>query len=566
MREIAWILKHSKKYIPLFIIALIGSLLESAGTAGITFLVKKVVDDVFILKNSDLLLTVSSLLILFALIMQAGFFLSSYMVNSAGESIIADLRERIFRKLLFVPYNFFIKHPAGDLMSRISNDLALFKQILNEHLPKLMRDPLIALALFIVLIYRDFLLTLILFVALPVLAYMVKYFGKKKGKHTKLAQEKSAEVMQVLSQAIHGSESIRVFSFQERLIRDFKEFNRQVKRYSLKMIAYMLGNTALNYIFGYTVVAGVFLYGGIRIIKGDLTPGDFISYLTALFMIQVPIMNTQKAFMNIKSSHPLINRINFILELEEEKGGSKPFRGFKEIIEFKNVSVSVNGKTLIRDINLEIKKGEIIGIVGHTGSGKSTLVKLLPRLINFDGLIKFDEEDIREFDLKSLREGIAFASQDIFLFNDTIKNNLLAGNPKATEKEIYRALELSLCDFVFRLKDGINTVIGEKGLMLSGGERQRLAVARLFLRDPEIIILDEITSALDGSTEEKLLNNIFSFFKGKTILIVAHRMSNIKYCDRIIVMKNGYIKEMGTLEELKSSDGEFNKIFKFSLR
>ena len=523
---------------------------------------KKVVDDVFILKNTETLFFISASLVGLALTMQLGFFISSYSVNAMGEGIIADLREKIFNKLLHVPYSFFIKHPAGDLMSRISNDLSLLKQIINEHLPKLVRDPLIAIALISVLIYRDIALTLILFVTLPLLIYMVKYFGSKKGKHTKLAQEKSSEVMQIFSQTIHGSENIRVFSFQERLLDTFKRFNKQVKKFSLKMIAYMLGNTALNYVFGYVIVAGVFLYGGYRIIEGHITAGDFLSYLTALFMIQVPITNSQKAIMNIKASLPLITRIDFLLNLEEERGGSRIFKGIKEKIVFKNVYVRIDGKTLLRGINLEIKKGEKIGIVGHTGSGKSTLVKLLPRLISYEGRIEVDGADLCEFSLNSLRGKIAFASQDIFLFNDTIRNNLLIIKPDATEKELFNALNLALCEFVFRLKDGIDTIIGEKGLTLSGGERQRLALARLFLRDPDIVILDEVTSALDSETERKLLKNIFETFKDKTLLIVAHRFSNIQDCDRIIVMKGGRIVQEGRIETLQMEDGEFRKIFR----
>ena len=258
----------------------------------------------------------------------------------------------------------------------------------------------------------------------------------------------------------------------------------------------------------------------------------------------------------------MITRIDFLLNLEEERGGNSIFKGIKEKIVFKNVYVRIDGKTLLREINLEIKKGEKIGIVGHTGSGKSTLVKLLPRLVNYGGRIEIDDTELCEFSLNSLREKIAFASQDIFLFNDTIRNNLLIIKPDATEKELFNALNLALCEFVFRLKDGIDTIIGEKGLTLSGGERQRLALARLFLRDPDIVILDEVTSALDSETERKLLKNIFETFKYKTLFIVAHRFSNIQDCDRIIVMKGGRIVQEGRIETLQTEDGEFRKIFR----
>ena len=560
MENIRWILGKVKPHLLLLLLAILGSLLQSAGTTSITLLVKGVIDDVFILKDQEKLLRTILLLLGSAFLMQAGFFVSKYMVSLASEKVLKEIRFEIFGKLLYVPYTYFIKHPAGDLISRIVSDVEKTRQILVDHIPTLLREPIVGLALVGVLLYRDPLLTVILVVVLPAMSFTVKYFGSKKGKHLRRTQEGTAQLTQVLSQTLQGIENVKVFSAESKLLETFKRFNEKIFRSSVKAELYITGNTALNYIFGYLVVAGVLFYGGFRIIEGGLTPGDFISYLTALFMVQPPILNTQKALMNLRGSLPVVERIRELLSLEEERSGSLEFSGLKESIEFKSVSVSADGRSILSGIDLSVRRGEKLGIVGHTGSGKSTLVRIIPRLVDYEGSVLLDGIELREFDLKSLRDRIGMATQETFLLNASVKENLLIANPNASEGEIWEALRLAGCDFVERI--GLDSVVGERGYSLSGGERQRLAIARLFLKNPDIVILDEATSALDMNTEKRVLRNIFEFFEGKTMFIVAHRLSNVMECDRIVVMKEGRIVEEGNFYTLVEKRGEFFKIFR----
>ncbi len=564
MEDLRWLLKHIRPYLPLLLLSLIGSILQSGGATGVTLLVKNVIDEVFVFKNEEELVRIVLLMLLSALAMQAGFFLSKYLVTLASEKTLRDIRHEIFRKLLYVPYTFFVRHPTGDLISRVVSDVEKIRQILVDQVPTLLREPVVGLALFGVLLYRDPFLTAFLIVAVPVMAYMVRFFGSKKGKHLRRTQESTAELTQTLSQSLQGIENLKVFSAQEKLIQAFREFNDRIYRSSVRTELYIAGNTALNYLFGYGVTAGVIFYGGFRILQGDLTPGDFISYLTALFLVQPPLLNSQKALMNLRGTLPVVRRLRDLLNMEEEPSGGVSFEGLRRDLRFEDVEVAVDGKTILRGITFSVSRGERIGIVGHTGSGKSTLVRIIPRLVDYRGSVRIDGTELREFDLKTLRERVGISTQETFLLNATVRENLLIAKPDATEEEMREALRLALCDFVERIRGGIDGLVGERGYSLSGGERQRLALARLFLKNPEIVILDEATSALDLNTEKEVLRNVQEFFAGRTMFVVAHRLSNVAICDRILVMREGSIVEEGDFRSLLGKEGEFSRIFRES--
>ncbi len=561
MESVRWLLKQMAPHFPLILISLLGSLLQSAGASAITLMVKRVVDDVFIIRDYESLVKTVLLIFGAAVLMQTGFFVGKYFIVLASEKTLLKIREGIFTKLLKVPYSFFVRHPSGDIISRVVSDVDKVKQILTENLPNLLINTVVFLGLLGVLFYRDYLLTILMILALPVMGLMVRYFGRKKGKHTRRTQEGMGNLTQVLSQTLGGVENIKVFSAENRVIRSFREFNRRIFRASVKSEFYITANTALNYTFGYFVVSLVFFYGGYRITAGDMTPGDFISYLTALFLIQPPILAVQKSLMAIRGNIPILSRIRSLLSLEEEVQGTVPFSGLSSSIIFKKAGVKIDDRQILTDIDLEIKKGEKIGIVGHTGSGKSTLVKIIPRLIDYTGSVLLDGVELKDYEISSLRSGIGLSTQENFLINATIKENVLIARPTASDREITKALELACCDFVWELEDGIETIVGERGYALSGGERQRLALARVFLKNPQIIILDEPTSALDLNTEKRVIRNLYEYFSERTILFVAHRISNIMDCDRIIVMKDGRIVEEGTFYTLIERRGEFYRIF-----
>jgi subfamily B ATP-binding cassette protein MsbA len=290
---------------------------------------------------------------------------------------------------------------------------------------------------------------------------------------------------------------------------------------------------------------GIIFYGGLRIINGELTTGDLFSFLSALLILVNSSQILQRGLIQIKAVNPVIERIKFLLDMPQEKEDGIEFKGLKEKIEYKNVNLKINKNKILEDVNVLIRKGQKVGIIGQTGSGKSSFVKLLYGVFrNYEGKILLDDTDLKEYNIKTVRDKIAVITQDVFIFNDTIENNLKIAKPDATEEEIINALKKAKADFVFRLKDGLKTVIGERGSSLSGGERQRLAIARIFLKNPDIIIIDEGTSALDEETEKYVMEEIYSHFHDKTILIIAHRLKTLEKCDMFIVFENGKVKEI----------------------
>lgn len=406
-----------------------------------------------------------------------------------------------------------------------------------------------AFAMVGVLIYRDYRLFLIFLIATPIFALSFSYFGKKRKKYSQKVQESFSDYTQIINQTLSGFEAIKLFS-RDMINSIFKNINehffKNQKKNALYDVLYLSSLEMASY-FG---IAGIILYGGVSIVRGEITTGDLFSFLSALLILVNSLQIIQKGVMQIKVLNPIVDRIEEILNIEEESSGKVEFKGLKEKIVFKDVNLYLKEKKILDSITVSINKGEIIGIVGHTGSGKSSFLRLLYGLYqNYDGNIYIDDTELRDLNLESYRLKLGVVSQDVFIFNDSIKNNLLIANPNATLRDIEDALLRAKADFVFKLPSGIETVVGERGSNLSGGERQRIAFARLFLKNPDIVIVDEGTSALDIDTEKSLMEEFYKHFKGKTVIMVAHRISTLRECDRIITFKDGKIVKISLNEE-----------------
>ncbi len=545
MDNLFWLIRRVKVYIHLVLLALLGSVIESLSTAGISLIVKNIVDGVFIGKDlQDLYITVG-LFLLLAVLSQAGAFLFSMCVNLYTIREKTKAREEVFDRVVRAkPYEL-LKSTSGDVITRALSDLELYGRLLGQSIPRLMREPFVVVALLGVLLYRDILLSLLILLLLPVFVLGVRYFGSKKGKHTKRMQEEVSKLTQELSQAIRGYENIKVFNAESRFSRWFGHINSKAYRANLKVELYATFNSSFNYLTGYFVIALIVIYGGIRVVDGSLTTGEFLSYLTALTLLQAPLMETQKGFMELRSNLPVINRIRELLSLEEEKEGVQDFK-HERSIELKDVSVRVGGDVLLDRVALSIKKGEKVGIMGHTGSGKSTLLRVLCGLMDYDGHVLFDDVELRSVRLKSLREKVVLLTQEPFVFLGTLRDNLLIAKESATDEELWQALRLARCDFVHTLDQWIE----EGGKNLSGGEKQRLSIARVFLKNPDILLLDEATSALDARTEEEVLTNLMQTFNDRTLIMVAHRLSNIRLCDRAVLFEKGRLVKEGAPDEV----------------
>ncbi len=553
-----------KKHWFLLVLALLGSLLESGALAGLAYIIKNVIDDVFIAKSYESLLFVIFVLIILATAKQIGFFLKDYvypLIIFKGEK---ELREKFYRKLLNAEPSFIIKQPLGDIISRFTNDLERFSQIASSLGTNVITETLTIFGIVLVLLYRDWKMFLIFLFAVPFLSLALGYFGEKRKKYSKKLQESLSKYTQHLNQILSGFEIVKLFD-KKIFFNLFKRLNEELYTRERKNRFYETLYLSSVEIIAYTATAGIIFYGGYRIIKGEITAGDFFSFLGGILILVNSLQILQRGIVNLKGLSPVVERLRFVLELPEEKDTGEEFKGLKESILYKDVSLKIGENWILKDINLEIKKGEKVSIVGLTGSGKSTLVKILPALIkNYQGEVLIDGKELRNYRVSSLRKHIGMISQEVFIFNDTLRNNLLIAKPDATEEELIEALKKAKADFVFRLEDGLDTVLGEKGSRLSGGERQRIAIARIFLKNPDILIIDEGTSALDVETEEYVMEEIKEHFKEKTIIMITHRLQIIDIASKIVVMERGRIVEEGTKEELLKKKGAFYRFYTLS--
>ncbi|HIE59356.1 MAG TPA: ABC transporter ATP-binding protein [Hydrogenothermaceae bacterium] len=564
MKEIKFILLKLKKYYLFILLATLGSLIEGATYSGITFILKDVIDDVFIEKNLAKLKLLVIAILAIAIFRQVGILLKEASFPYASFKLLKELRQEAFVKILGSRPEFIYKRDLGDIISRVSNDIFTLKESLQKIGVDLLSQFFTVIFMIGVLIYIDWKLFIIILLLVPILFFSLSYFGKLREKYSKYQQESISNYTQFISQLIQGFELLKLFSTKILKIK-FNKINNDIFNAQVKSILTDVFYLSSVEVVSYFTVALIISYGGYRIINGELTTGEFFAFLGALLILVNSAQVFQRGLLHIKIVQPIVRRIQDILNLPQEKDEGIEFKGLKKQIIYKNVNLEIDGNEILKDINLSIKSGQKLAIIGLTGSGKSTLVKLLPALVRgYRGEIFIDEHELKEYKPSSLRKHIGMISQEVFIFNDTLRNNLLIAKPDATDEQLLQALKKAKANFVENLENGLDTVLGEKGSRLSGGEKQRISIARIFLKNPEILIIDEGTSALDVETEEYIMDEIKNHFKNKTILMITHRLSIIDVADKIVVIENGKIIEEGSFSELIKKKGAFYRFYTLS--
>jgi len=565
-KAVSFIIGIYKRFWFLFLLALIGAILEAGALSGFIYILKNIIDDIFIQKDTEKFKIIVAVLVLLAVGKQVGYFLKDFIFPLIIYKFGKELREKIYNRILNAELSVINKYPIGDLVSRATNDINRFAEILSALGTNIITEFFTIVGVIGLLIYLDWKMFLILVLIIPFLAYVLNYFGEKRKTYSRLVQESLAEYTQHLNQIISGLETAKLFSF-ETFKKIFNRLNERLFDREKKNKFYETIYLSAVEILAYTGTIGIILFGGYRVIQGEITTGQFFSFLGGVLVLVNSMQVLQRGLVHLKGISPVIDRIEFLLNLPQEEDGKVEFKELKDKIEYKDVYVKIGDNEILKGIDLTIPKKLKLGIVGLSGSGKTTLIKLLPRLIkDYEGSIKIDNIEIKEYKLNSLRKNIGVLSQEVFIFNDTLRNNLLIAKPDATDEEIYEALKKAKADFVEKLPNRLDTILGEKGSILSGGEKQRLAIARLFLKDPQILIIDEGTSALDLETEDYIISEIEKHFKDRTIILITHRLSILKIADLIVVMENGKIIERGKIEELKSRGGLFTKFIELSNR
>jgi subfamily B ATP-binding cassette protein MsbA len=477
------------------------------------------------------------------------------------------IRSRIYEKFQLIPNSYFSQAKQGSLISTIMNDTAVFSEAFKNSL-EVVREPLTAAALLSVAFYHDWQLTLIIFATAPFFILTFHFTGKRIRKYVAKAQQDNADMTHVVGESLGGQKIIKAFGLQPYILNRFEKMQEKFLLHRYKSNSAEELSHPLVELIGSLAFAGVIIFAHHRITTGQLTTGGFISFLASLAMFMDPVRRFSKASAKMNQAQAAAERIFSLLEIKEEtRESEKNLESFKDQIEFKNVTFSYGDAPVLRNFNLVIRKGEKIGLVGLSGSGKSTLVSLLLRLYEVtQGEILIDGKSIKSYSIDSVRYLFGLVSQDIFLFNDTVRENLLTGQVH-TQEELHNALDISYSsDFIKDLPMGLETSIGDRGVRLSGGQAQRLTIARAFLKNREILLFDEATSALDNESEKLVQKALDKVAGHKTVIAVAHRLSTLKDFDRIVVLKNGCKVEEGNHAELINNNGEYKKLYDLSIR
>ncbi len=502
------------------------------------------------------------LVLIFAVSGLAKFFHNSIRRNTA-EKVVASIRQQIFNRFLYLPLRISDGQRSGELLAHLQGDLEHLSSGMDT-LCDLLKEPFTFLGLIGMAFYCDWRLTLMTLMVAPIVAISFSRTGGAVKRYTRKTLENLSELLAQTGEALSGSRIIKLYGLENALSERFK--NTQLKYLLLrkKTIGVQELATPLVEFIGALLMAAVIVYGGYQIEQGTLTTGKLITFILSLGLAQMPIKQMNNAFLKLKSAEAASERVFYLLDdLPAEPLGNKlgiPIA--MEQLRFQNVDLVYGEKAALKQVSFEVKKGERVAFVGQSGSGKSSLVHLLARLYDPSaGKITLNGMDIAELPLASVRASFAFVTQDTFLFNESILENIRYGNPQATDEEVKVAARKASCDeFIARCSQGIQTRVGDRGLCLSGGERQRIAIARAILKDAPVLVLDEATSNLDTLSERLVQSAIDNLIGDKTVLMIAHRLSTVRGADRIFLLHHGEVKESGSHDELLDLKGHYHQL------
>ena len=559
---------YMRPYLGWLLVGSVLALLVSAMDGAIAWLVKPAMDDIFIRRDMVMLKLLPFALLGVYIAKGIGRYFQSYLMAAVGERVITTLRRNLYTHIQGMSLSYFSDLHSAELMSRVIVDVGRLARLSSQVLVMAIRQVGTIVALLTVMFIREWILALVALVAFPFVAVLVRLIGRKLYKINKRAQEKIAELNVILHESFAGTKIVKAFGREAHEQERFDRVNRRLLDLSLKNVRADEITEPLMEILGAFGIMGALWYGGYQVIQGHMTPGTFFSFTAAVVMLYGPVRHLSRIVNTIQQSTASVERVFEVLDTPPtivDRPEAIRLPEFRDRVEFDRVSFQYPdaAELVLKDISLTVRHGELIAFVGLSGAGKSTLMDLLPRFHDVTGgRIAVDGHDLRDLMLASLRDQIGVVTQGTFLFNDSIFYNIAYGKPGATFDEVVRAATLAHChDFILATPNGYDTQVGERGVKLSGGQRQRLAIARAFLKDPSILILDEATSDLDAESEFVVQQALSDLMKGRTVLVIAHRLSTIRNADRIYVIHDGQIAEMGRHEELLARDGIYQRLY-----
>ena len=518
--------------------------------------------------KSMVLLILGLFLIFMTLLKTASYFASSAAIIPLRTGIVRDMRTRLYDKVVSLPIGFFSNERKGDIIARMTGDVSEVENSIVTSLDMLIKNPIFIIIYFSTLLYVSWELTLFTICVMPVIGWVMGTVGRKLKAKSLVAQQKLGETTSQMEETLGGLRIVKAFLAEKKMSGRFMKCSNELRQATMRVTMRQASAHPVSEFMGTCVIVIVLWFGG-TLILGDNSPisaPSFIYYLTILYSIINPLKELSKASYNIPRGLASMERIDAILNAENpivdgEKGVEIP--EMKEGIEFKDLSFSYDGeRDVLKNINLKIEKGKTVALVGQSGSGKSTMVDLIPRYYDVDrGCVSIDGVNIKDMTVKSLRSLIGNVNQEAILFNDTFYNNITFGVENATMEQVIEAAKIANAhDFIMETEDGYNTNVGDRGCRLSGGQRQRISIARAILKNPPILILDEATSALDTESERLVQEALERLMKTRTTIAIAHRLSTIKNADEICVLRDGEIVERGKHDELIKLNGVYKRL------
>jgi len=543
--------------------ALIGILLVAAGSGGLAYIVKPLLDEVFIAKDEHMLYVVPILLILVQSAQGFGKYIQVYYVSYIGQDIIRITRDRLLAHILTLDIAFFQKKHGGELISRITNDINKIQSAVSSQIAGFIRETLTIVALIGVVIYQSPELAFYGLIVMPLAIYPLSILAKKMKKLSFKSQESASDITSNLSETFNNVEIIKANCTEDIELKKFEKHNKKYFNINIKSVKTSELTSPIMELLGALAAALVIIYGGFKVIDGELTTGSFMSFIAALFMLYTPLKRLSAIYNQLQSAIAAHERVLSVYAITPSiLTGDKKFPKDIEKIEFKNVGLKYDDLVALKNINLSAVKGEKIALVGDSGGGKSSLINLLIRFYDTnEGEILFNDINLKDIDIKSLRNNISVVTQRVYIFNDSIASNVAYGY-EIDETRVIKALKQAHAyDFVSKMHEGIYSKLDEFGTNLSGGQRQRIAIARALYKNPHVLILDEATSALDNESESIISDVIDEVSKDRITFVIAHRLSTVKNSDKIAVFKKGEIVCIDKEENLIKNCLEYQRLY-----
>jgi len=557
-----------KPYIGRLSVAMICMVILAATTAGMAWLLQPALDHALSGEKPEYIYLIPLAVIALYVVKGGAYFGQSYLMGWIGQRVIYDLRNQIYTRLSEQSLGFFAHRKTGELLARISYDVTLVQSAVSTSVTALMRDSMTIIFLIGVIFYQDWLLALIAMAVFPIIIYPILRFGRKMRSATYDGQVVMGEMSSLVEETVGGIRVVKAFGMEVYEQGRFRNLigglmKHQMRAFRVNALSFPIMELVAG--FG---IAGVLYYGGLRVASGDATAGTLMSFLAAVIMLYEPVKRLSGANNQIQQGLAASERIFDILDEPiqvQDIENAQLLPPFKKAIHFDAVDMFYPGseKAVLTNINLEVKAGEVVALVGRSGAGKSTLANLVPRFMDATaGHIRIDGMDIRDLSQQSLREQIALVTQDVILFNDTVLKNIAYGHDNIDREQVEKISKAANShDFIMKLPQGYDTMVGERGVILSGGQRQRISLARALLKDAPILILDEATSSLDTESEQLVQLAIDRLMSGRTVIVIAHRLSTIRHADKIVVLDQGGISQIGGHDELLQQGGLYAELY-----